>query len=83
LSNLKKTKETQTLIDKIKDKELKKLTFVLSDKNLSITRVIRNIRNTQVIAFKDLNAYQVFFAGMIILDKEVLSEKREARSEKK
>jgi large subunit ribosomal protein L4 len=77
LSSLEKTKTAQKLIDKIlKDKKgERRMTFLLSEKNKGVKRVIRNIKNVQVFPYKGIDAYRVFFGGVIVLDKEVLNKK--------
>jgi large subunit ribosomal protein L4 len=81
LSSLKKTKEAQKLIDKIL-KNLKKagrVSFILSEKNFSAVRAIRNISNAAAISYHNLNAYQVFHGGILLLDKEVLVSKAKTK----
>jgi large subunit ribosomal protein L4 len=80
-SSLKKTKEAQSLIDKIisKEKKMKKgqrFTFVLTDGNLQARLALRNIKKVGVIDYKNLNAYQVFFGEVLIFDKDIFDTKK-------
>lgn len=81
ISSLKKTKEAQSLIDRIISKEKKvgkdqRLTFVLADGNSEARLVLRNIEGVEVKAYKNLNAYQVFFGGVLIFDKDIIGVKK-------
>jgi len=84
-SSLKKTKEAQKLIDKVlaNKKKKGKVSFVLSEKSLSAVRAIRNIPNAQAIYYHNLNAHQVFYGGVLVLDKEILAPKTKAKTGKK
>lgn len=84
LSSLKKTKEAQKLVDKIltNKKKRDKVSFVLSEKNFSAVRAIRNLPNAEAVSFHNLNAYQVFYGGVLILDKEILTLKTKAKTKK-
>lgn len=80
-SSLKKTKEAQSLIDKIVSKEKKmeksqRFTFVLTDGNLQARLALRNIKKVGVIDYKNLNAYQVFFGEVLIFDKDIFDTKK-------
>lgn len=85
LDKVKKTKEAQELITKLfKDlKDVKKLTFALSESGIGATRVLRNIKNIIVLPYKNLNAYQVFFGGGLIIDKAVFEKVTKEKTEKK
>ena len=80
-SSLKKTKEAQSLIDRIISKEKKmekgqRFTFVLIDGNLQARLALRNIKGVGVIDYKNLNAYQVFFGEVLIFDKDIFNTKK-------
>lgn len=66
-SNVKSAKDLGKLLSK-------KTTFVLSDKNVGAKRFLKNIRDSKVVNFKDLNAHDVFFGGKIILDTNSLEK---------
>lgn len=84
LSSLKKTKEAQKLVDKIlKNRKKKdKISFLLSEKSFSAVRAIRNLSNAEAISFHNLNAYQVFHGGILLLDKEILAPKTKTKTKK-
>jgi large subunit ribosomal protein L4 len=73
LSSLKKTKEAKDLLEKIRDGKNLKFTFVLSAENKDKILILRNIENIKVIGFSNLNAYQVFNGGLILMDKEIFA----------
>jgi large subunit ribosomal protein L4 len=77
LSSIKKTREVGKLLKKIFD-DLKivsknpKVTFVLSDNNMSTSLYVRNIKNTNILPFRNLNAYEIYNTSLVILDKEAI-----------
>lgn len=76
-SGVSKTKEISEFVSKLKEK---RFTVVLSDKNMDKGKFVRNIKNVAVVAYRDLNAYNVSLGGMLVLDKdifEVVKEKKE------
>ena len=77
LSTLNKTSQVAKLIKKFqnKDKKGQKFTFVLNKGNSINTKVFRNLSNVSVRTFDSLNAYDVFFGGMLVFDKDVLVKK--------
>jgi large subunit ribosomal protein L4 len=84
IASLKKTREASTLLAKIADKEKYKdgerFTFALSEDNKKAILTLRNIKNVSVVRFSDLNAYSVYFGGVIVIDREALSSKSEGKS---
>lgn len=79
ISSLTKTKEAASLIQKIvvKEKEIGKksrFTFAIADKNKAVEMTLRNIENVEVVPFRNLNAYNVYLAGVLIVDKEALKK---------
>lgn len=85
LDKVKKTKEAQTLIDKLSKeiKGVKKFTFVLSESTLEVNRALRNIKNVSIVQYKNLNAHQVFFGGGLVIDKTVFEKAPKEKVEKK
>ena len=86
ISSLKKTKQAADLIGKISAKEknvkdLSRFTFVLSEKNKNARLAFRNLANSDVIAFKDLNALKVYLGGVLVLDKDAFGEKKEIKKD--
>ncbi|MBI2103555.1 50S ribosomal protein L4 [Candidatus Woesebacteria bacterium] len=88
LSKIQKTKDAQALFDKIfakefKDKKPSQVTIALADANKDRAKVFRNMEETKVILYKDLNAFDVFFGGLLIIDKEVFEKSRSSRTSSK
>ncbi|MBI2066293.1 50S ribosomal protein L4 [Candidatus Woesebacteria bacterium] len=87
LGTLKKAKDAQKLVNKIVKNEVKethtginrkkvtKFTFVVSDEAWGVAKVLGNIKNTLVVPFGSLNAYRVFFGGILIFDKGIFVKK--------
>ena len=87
MSKLEKTKDVATLINKIagqvKETKLKEnFIFALSDKNVKAVKAIRNIKNAQVLLFKNLNANNVFYTNILVIDKDALVEFPEKKQSK-
>lgn len=74
LSGIKKTKEARALIDKVIKDENKRVTFVLAGTDKDASKTFKNIKNSSVVPFKNLNAYEVFLGGTIIMDKDVFGK---------
>lgn len=80
LSGLKKTKETAALIEKVvKHENLtngnNRFSFIISDGNRNVRKVIRNIQKVKILPFENLNAYDVYFGGILFLDSEIIIKK--------
>jgi len=77
LSKINKTKDIQGFMKKLtKDfPEIKKFTFVLSEDSLEIKRALKNLENVSILSYRNLNAYTVFYGGMLVLDKEIFKKK--------
>jgi large subunit ribosomal protein L4 len=76
---VKKTKEVDELVVKIA-KQLKlgkegRFTFALAGKNIEKMKYFKNIKNVKAESFKNLNAYKVYFGGILILDKDIFEKK--------
>lgn len=79
--NFKKTNEAQKFISKAcnqNDRKSPKVTFVLSKENVETKRYLRNIENVKVLNFLDLNVYDVFFGGNIVLDGTIFKAEKKA-----
>jgi large subunit ribosomal protein L4 len=79
VAKIKKTKDAQKIINEIvkkelKEKEPKKTTICLADKNKDAQKFFRNIKNTQTLSFDDLNAHTVFYGGLLVIDKEAIKK---------
>jgi len=83
ISTLKKTKEAETLINKIvkNGSEKNKITFVFSEKNNDSQKYFKNIKNVKTELFKNINARKVYVPGYIIFDKDIF-EKEKLKSKK-
>lgn len=86
IKNLKKTKDAEALLTRIKEKEAKdqkvnKVTVCLSEDNLIAISAFRNLKGVQAMAFRKLNAYQVFYGGLLVIDKDALAKpKKETKT---
>jgi len=65
-------------IVKTQESKNKRFTFALSDENLKISRNFKNLKNIKYLPYRNLNAYEVFFGGMLVLDKAVFEVKPKA-----
>lgn len=81
LAKIVKTSQAKALTDKIaKATQGKRFTVVFSDKSTSSKRAFRNLKNVKMTTYKDLNAYIVFFGGVLIVEKSVFGKtKREVK----
>ncbi|MCJ7805369.1 50S ribosomal protein L4 [Patescibacteria group bacterium] len=70
LGKIKKTKEAQNLMDKIGAKG--RVVFVL--KGEVSKKSFINIRGSQVIFYRDLNAYNAYLGGTLIFDKAIFEK---------
>lgn len=78
VDKIKKTKEAAKLIKAIVTdcKWLgKNMLFVLSEKNSGLYKSFRNIKGLKVEVVKNLNAYRVFLANGVVMDREILEQK--------
>jgi len=84
LKSFKKTKEVAKFIDKIskKLKKVNRITTFVVDQNPKDYFFLKNIKNATIKSFKDLNAYDVYYGGLILFDKGIF-EKGEKLAQKK
>ena len=80
LSKIKKTKEVQILIDKIKKGG--NFTFALAQENAGALKYMKNIKKISAGFFKDLNSYKVFLAGVLVLDNDNFKKITKKKEEK-
>lgn len=74
LASLKKTKEANDLLKKLgKDK---RFTFVLVNGKSAVNAALRNLKRVDVVSWRDLNAYQVYFGGNLIFDEDIFMVKK-------
>ena len=84
LGSLKKTKEANKLIEKVlAETKTKKVTLVLSEGNLGAKKIFRNFKEVRILPYKDINAYDIFFGGAIVFDKEIFVAKKAKKETKK
>lgn len=74
LGEIKKTKEAAELIAKV-GAESKRFLLVISEKNYDVKKFFVNISDMKIIRGGNLNAYDVYFGGKIILDEELFKTK--------
>lgn len=86
LSNLKKSKDVQLLVNKIlKDfsDKIQNITFVFSKENKDVQKAFKNLKNTKTELFENLNSYKVLNSGLIVFDKSIFQEKKEVKEKTK
>lgn len=71
VAKIKKTKETYELVRRIAGDKMTRTTVVLSMKNKDKAKFFRNIDNLSVLFFESLNAYSVFYGGLLLFDVDV------------
>lgn len=78
LSSITKTSQAQEIVNKISknNDKAKRFTFVLEKPNEVIQRAVRNLQNCQVLLYPQLNAFNVYFGGMLILDSSLVRRKK-------
>lgn len=84
MSKFEKTNDAQKLIDVLKkeNKNAKRFTFVLKERSLKVWKALRNLNNVKTFEYKDLNAKDVIFGGILVLDAGIF-EKEVAQKIKK
>lgn len=80
LSKVAKTKEVAEFLKKL---GLKRYTFAISDKNLSVLKFIRNLKNANAVLYKNITAYQILKGGAILIDADVVEAKTIKKETKK
>ena len=71
---VKKTNDASVFLKSIsKNSNLKRYTFVLSDKNKGLQKFTTNLKNAETVLYKDLNAHDVFFGGLLVLDNDIFA----------
>lgn len=80
ISKIAKTREAGELVSIIK-KEVKgnKFTFVLSEKAGEVFKFFKNLENVTTVSYKDVNAYDIYKGGIVVMDEEIFS--REVKKE--
>ncbi|MCX6705542.1 MAG: 50S ribosomal protein L4 [Candidatus Woesebacteria bacterium] len=78
IEELAKTKEARDFIKKVAKAEAiksKKFTFILSDKNTTLKRYLKNLEDVKIDIYKDLNVFNVLFGGTLVFDNEIFAKK--------
>jgi large subunit ribosomal protein L4 len=87
ISKLKKTKDTQKLIDVIVKKEKLNekvnISLVISKEDNEIKRAFRNIRNVQILIFENLNTLDIFLGGLIVFEGKAFEKFTKAKTPSK
>lgn len=82
LSNIKKAKDANKLLESITKKEFEKIprkaVLVLSKENWQSLRYFRNIKDLEIMPFESLNAKNVFLAGAVFIDRMAFAKKKKA-----
>jgi large subunit ribosomal protein L4 len=76
VEKLTKTTEAAALLTKLG--KATKYTFILGEANLSAKKILRNLAGVKVCGFRNLNAYEVFGGGKIILDVAIFTKEKPA-----
>lgn len=74
ITTLKKTSEGAKVLGKIfENGKSVRFTLVLDNNNLAAKRIFRNIDYVKVISNKVLNAYDVYYGGFLVFDKDIFA----------
>ncbi len=87
-SDLKKTKEAVQLLTSIREKEKEigknsRFTVCLSPENIQAKLAFRNIKEVEIILFDQLNAHNVYFSAVLLIDSQAIKPKKVDKSNKK
>lgn len=75
IDKLGKAKEASSLLGKLaKDGKSKNFTVVLGKESEGASKSFRNLENVQIVAANDLNAYEIFRGGILVLDKRMFEK---------
>lgn len=75
IGSLKKTKEAGEFMRRFLSKG-EKYTLLLADENRGVKRVFKNIKDGKIELLRDMNAYKVYFGGLLVIDSEALERKK-------
>lgn len=74
IKSVKKTSDAQKFIDKVrsgqKAKQNSNVTVVLSKENALLKNMFSNLTKVNTVRAEDLNAYDVFFGGIVLLENQ-------------
>jgi len=54
----------------------KRFTFVLSEGSVAVNKFIRNLKDANLVSYKDVNALDIYYGGTIILDEGIFKTKK-------
>lgn len=84
IAKLEKTKDAGKLIALLeKVTGAKRFTFILSEKGEASKKALKNIKNASVFSYKDINAFEIYRGGMIVMDAGIFGVKEEKKEVKK
>jgi hypothetical protein len=78
IDKLAKTNDARDFLKKVSKLESiksKKFTFVLSEKNVSTKRYLKNLEGIKINIYRDLNVFSVLFGGTLIFDNDIFAKK--------
>ena len=78
IDKLAKTNDAGDFLSRISQAEAiksKKFTFILSGKNISAKRYLKNLEGIKVDIYRDLNVFNVLFGGTLIFDSQIFAKK--------
>lgn len=76
LSEIKKTKDAQDLVNMIREGEsAKKITIVVAPKNAEFFKFAKNVKDANIERYSDLNAYKVYLSGNLLIDADAFGKK--------
>jgi len=73
IDKLAKTNDARDFLKKISKVEgikSKKFTFILSEKNISVKRYLKNLEGIKIDIYRDLNVFNVLFGGTLVFDND-------------
>ena len=77
LSKIAKTKEPAGFLKKLgTELKAKRFTFVLSEGSVAVNKFIRNLKDANLVSYKDVNALDIYYGGTIILDEGIFKTKK-------
>jgi large subunit ribosomal protein L4 len=79
VSKLTKTKEASDFIKKIGGA---RVTFVLSETSRPAIKFLRNLATARSVFYKDINAYDIYIGGVLVLDQDIFEVKKAAPAAK-
>ena len=71
LNKIAKTSEAQKFLDKVSKENI---TLALSESNKQVIRYFRNIKNVSLVSYKNLNAYDVYWGGHLLIDEDAITK---------